>query len=220
MSTVLAPYCDETLTAASGREAIALIARDRQIDLVLCDVVMGDGDGFTLLEELAAMGDPAPRVVMVTAYPRERAAKRALALGARAYLSKPTTMRRILTAVGLSDLNERAERHTRWRCAGRAYLVEEGHEGEAFVAWDVYNLGATGAFLETKGPLPIGAELELLLVVCGRKAGVKARVVRVQEPSWINVGGVGVKFAGGSDDLEALLAGAIENAEPVDEPLS
>jgi Tfp pilus assembly protein PilZ len=80
------------------------------------------------------------------------------------------------------------------------------------MAWDVYNLSIEGAFLETKGPLPVGEELELLLQLAGGKVRVRARVVRVQEPSWLNIAGVGVAFVEPSEEAEALIAAAIGGA--------
>jgi CheY-like chemotaxis protein len=155
--------------------------------------MMSEGDGFDVLEHVSSMETGAPIVVRVTAYPRERAAERAFDLGAVAYLSKPTTVR--------------------WRCSGKAYLLEGEHDSDALVSRDIYNLSATGAFLETKGPLPLGAKMNLLLSVGGHKARVRTWVARVQEPSWINVGGVGVTFIDSSAELEHLLEGAIQSME-------
>jgi hypothetical protein len=56
--------------------------------------------------------------------------------------------------------------------------------------------------------------MDLLLVAAGGKAHVRAHVVRVQEPSWINVGGVGVKFVGSSEDLDRFLEGACQHLKP------
>jgi hypothetical protein len=123
-------------------------------------------------------------------------------------------VRKILAAVGDRRVHQRREPNSRWRCPGKAYLVEDELDRDGCVSWDLYNVGLTGAFLETKCPLAIGTELDLLLVASGRKAHVRAQVVRVQEPSWINVGGVGVKFIGSSDDLELFLEGACQYVEP------
>jgi CheY-like chemotaxis protein len=217
MATVMAPYCDALLTAASGDEAVELIGSGRKIDLILCDLVMKNGDGYRVLEHVATM-DPAeaPKVVMVTAFPSEQAADRTMELGATAYLTKPTTVREILSAVGVSGLGERREPKQRWRCIGTAHLVEDELDSLGYVTWDVYNLSPTGAFLETKGPLPVGAQMDLLIVIGARKARVTAEVVRVQEPSWIDVGGVGVKFVGPSEELQTILDHALEAIGPAD----
>lgn len=214
MATMMAPYCDGSVTAGSGHEAIEILSNRNDIDLVLSDVVMKNGDGFELLAHIASMGSAAPKVVMVTAYPREKAAENALELGALAYLSKPTTVRSILNAVGHSKLNERREVNTRWRCSAKAYLLEGESDSRALFSWDVYNLSPNGAFIETKCPLPLGTEMDLVIVLEGMKAHVVARVVRVQEPSWIDVGGAGVEFVATSEEFGQLLEYALRNLEP------
>jgi hypothetical protein len=58
----------------------------------------------------------------------------------------------------------------------------------------VYDVSTTGAFIETRGPLPVGAELQLEIIFGKESVRCTARVVRVQEPCWMHVGGVGVVF--------------------------
>jgi two-component system response regulator PilR (NtrC family) len=57
-------------------------------DLVLCDVMMPDGNGLELLEEIRRQPS-APSVVMMTAFTSTRSAIEAMKLGADDYLSKP-----------------------------------------------------------------------------------------------------------------------------------
>jgi Tfp pilus assembly protein PilZ len=73
------------------------------------------------------------------------------------------------------------------------------------VGWEIDDLSVGGAFLETRGPLAVGRELELALLVDDSRFRVRARVVRVQEPSWEHVAGVGVTFLQFEEgDREAL----------------
>jgi len=59
----------------------------------------------------------------------------------------------------------------------------------------VVDISVSGALLETDGEIPIGQLLELDLELdTTRRACVVAKVVRVQEPAWGVVGGVGVVF--------------------------
>ena len=59
----------------------------------------------------------------------------------------------------------------------------------------VVDISVSGALLETDGEIPIGQLLELDLALDStRRACVVAKVVRVQEPAWGVVGGVGVVF--------------------------
>ena len=62
------------------------------------------------------------------------------------------------------------------------------------LSWDLYDVSTTGAFIETRGPLPVGAELLLEIIFGKESVRCTARVVRVQEPCWMHVGGVGVVF--------------------------
>jgi class 3 adenylate cyclase len=79
----------QTVLAAGGREALALLRRQR-IDLVLLDVMMPDLDGYAVLKELKA--DPALRalpVLMISALDEQDSVVRCIELGAEDYLPKP-----------------------------------------------------------------------------------------------------------------------------------
>jgi CheY-like chemotaxis protein len=212
MATLLRPYCGELRTAVCAASAIETIESLPDLDLVICDVVMKGDDGFAVLEHVHRRGPSRLQVVMVTGYRGDAGAERARALGAAGYLQKPTTIRQILSAVGGARHGERRTVHPRWRCNGRATLIDpdSGHPGP--LTWDLYNISPRGAFLETKGPVPLGSEIDLLLELAGRKAPVRARVVRVQEPSWLEIGGVGVEFLDLDDEAEAAIQSAIEAA--------
>jgi len=211
MQMLLTPYCDTVLTAHSGREGIEQLERHAGIELVLCDYVMEGGDGFEVLEAISAMPEPRPPVIMVTAFRSQETEQRARALGAVDYLTKPTSMRRIIASLRDASFGDRRQINPRWRCSGKAHLLDEG---EGHVVWDVYNISADGAFLETKGPVPVGGEIDLLLHLHGCKVEVRARVVRVQEPSWMNVGGAGIEFIGISREAEDAILAVIEFAVP------
>ncbi|MDA1132418.1 MAG: sigma-54 dependent transcriptional regulator, partial [Proteobacteria bacterium] len=79
---------------AAGTLAIARRHLDDQDpwDLVILDMRLPDGDGFALLRELAALGDSAPAVVVVTAYGDINQAVEAMKLGAADYLKKPVDL--------------------------------------------------------------------------------------------------------------------------------
>ncbi|HVK75396.1 MAG TPA: sigma-54 dependent transcriptional regulator, partial [Kofleriaceae bacterium] len=71
-------------TAAAG---LAAVGR-RAFDLILCDINLPDQDGVSLLPRLLDR-DPAPTVLLITAYPSIDTAVRGMKLGARDYLGKP-----------------------------------------------------------------------------------------------------------------------------------
>ena len=76
----------EVVTASSV--AAARRCLDDPWDLVLCDIMMPDGNGLDLLREIHA-ADPHPAVVMMTAYTSTRSAIEAMKAGAFDYVSKP-----------------------------------------------------------------------------------------------------------------------------------
>lgn len=215
-STLLRPYCEEVLSAVSASDAIEIIdARLGEIGLVICDIVMPGDNGFSLLEHVHSLPHPKPSVVMVTATGNAADQARAYDLGAAGYLGKPTTLRAILDCVRRDRPRDETRAKPRCRCNGTATLLDpESGVPLAFV-WDVYNMGAGGAFLETKGPVPAAAELHLAMELGGRKFRVRARVVHVQEPSWLDIGGVGVEFVELDAVARALVAEVIEAADRV-----
>ena len=70
----------------------------------------------------------------------------------------------------------------------------------------IVNISVSGALLQTPGRLPIGQSLDLdLQLDNGTVVSVTASVVRVQEPDWERIGGVGVKFTSVADTSRAVL---------------
>ena len=77
------------------------------------------------------------------------------------------------------------------------------------------NISITGAFLQTRGRLPIGQLLDLdLRLDDGTVVSLTASVVRVQEPDWGRIGGVGVKFTQVPAPSRALLEAFVESDRP------
>ena len=85
--------------AANGREGLARIAAGRP-DLVLCDVMMPELDGFGVIEALRA--DPATAdvpFVFLTALDDRASMRRGMNLGADDFLNKPFTRDELLDAI-------------------------------------------------------------------------------------------------------------------------
>jgi two-component system cell cycle response regulator len=80
----------EVETALSGAQALQL-ARERPPDLIVSDVVMAGGDGYSFIQEIKA--DPAlagiPFVFLTSTAVSEREKRKGLALGAVKYLFRP-----------------------------------------------------------------------------------------------------------------------------------
>jgi hypothetical protein len=74
------------------------------------------------------------------------------------------------------------------------WLLDPADRGRTLLSWDLYDISTSGAFIETRGPLPVGSELHLEIIFGKESVRALARVVRVQEPSWMHVGGVGIVF--------------------------
>jgi two-component system response regulator PilR (NtrC family) len=77
----------EVTTARSVSEAKKQLERNA-FDLVLCDILMPDGNGLDLLREIKSSGG-GPPVIMMTAYTSTKSAIEAMKLGAADYISKP-----------------------------------------------------------------------------------------------------------------------------------
>ena len=77
----------EVITAGSGDEALEMVGVDREIGVVLMDVVMPGRDGIDTLRSIMLF-DPHPHVIMMTARADEKIFE-AVRLGAVDYLLKP-----------------------------------------------------------------------------------------------------------------------------------
>ena len=82
LSDSLGEYADITVvgTAADGEAALLQIARLKP-DIVVCDMVMPNLDGFGLLEQVAHLQNP-PQVIILTALRGENFISQAQELGA------------------------------------------------------------------------------------------------------------------------------------------
>jgi DNA-binding response OmpR family regulator len=83
--------------AANVRQALDFMQR-HPVDVVLLDMVLPDGDGFTVLGRVAGMKRK-PRVVVLTAVGQAIKAVKALRLGASDYLVKPCDLNTIREAI-------------------------------------------------------------------------------------------------------------------------
>lgn len=107
----------DVLQAASGQEALDRISSSSHSppDLVITDLRMPEMDGMELLDQLRALPNPPP-VVMITAHGTERMAVEAVKRGAYDYFRKPfeidelvAVVRRALESVRLRAENARLE---------------------------------------------------------------------------------------------------------------
>jgi CheY-like chemotaxis protein len=217
MQVLLSPYAERVFSAPTLAVACTCIAEHANTSLVLSDVRLPDGDGFAVLARVRELEEPRPRVLLLSTHPNEHDEKRAASLGALGYLAKPITLQDIRRACKDGMIvPRRPPVRVRHAPVGRALLLEPGTSREASLAFDIHDLSLSGAFLVTQGPIPVGTEIHLALTTGGEAVEVRARVVRVQEPSWANPAGVGVCFEGLPEPARRWLAGRIEGARPDD----
>jgi len=96
--------------AGTGKEAISLAGR-AHFDLVLLDIALPDLNGLEILKILQKENEQRP-VLMLSMYPEEQYAIRALKAGARGYLTKESAPAELLSAI-------------RKVCAGGRYISLE-----------------------------------------------------------------------------------------------
>jgi len=87
----------QTLVAYDGREGLQL-AREKDPDLILLDVMLPHMDGFEVCRTLRAEGRNVP-IIMITAREEETDKVFGLELGADDYITKPFSMRELLARV-------------------------------------------------------------------------------------------------------------------------
>src|SRR5262249_18544114 len=87
----------QPILAGDGRTAISRIEAERP-DAVVLDVMLPGIDGWSVLEDLHAMGDPVP-IVVCSAKKDVQDMERARELGASGYVVKPFDIDRLIDAV-------------------------------------------------------------------------------------------------------------------------
>jgi DNA-binding response OmpR family regulator len=84
--------------ARSGREALALVEREKDFDLVLLDLFIPDIGGMEVLREINQLANP-PSVILLTGLADKEIAQDALRLGAFDYILKPYNLSQVESSV-------------------------------------------------------------------------------------------------------------------------
>jgi CheY-like chemotaxis protein len=192
LGRVLAPHCAKMLLANSYRDALRELEQNPDIGAVICDATLPDGDGFQLLEKLSDGPESILKILLTAASWSDEEQERALSLGASACLRKPFSLREIRSAL-LTPEGPRP-RDSRHRTLAKVWIVDPERR-ERLIRLEIHDISATGALLDSTGPLPVGTKLEFELVYKeGEAIRAKGTVVRVQEPSWLDDGGAAIHF--------------------------
>ncbi|MDH3521484.1 MAG: response regulator [Myxococcales bacterium] len=193
LSRILLPHFTKIVTAMSYASALRELESDAAIEVILSDVVLPDGNGFKLLEKISGAPPPRPKVILTTARWTEKDRQRAQELGAVGYLRKPIAVRD-LRAV-LTGPSAPTERAPRLRTLARVWVIEP-EKRERLLCFDIHDISKTGVLLDTPGPLPVGAEIEFEIVRReGESIRGRGKIVRVQEPNWLNAAGSALHFS-------------------------
>ena len=83
--------------ASDGAEALASVSAT-DFDLILLDISLPDTTGLEVLQQIMNK-KPSRKVLMLSMYPQEQYALRALKLGASGYLTKDTASEELITAI-------------------------------------------------------------------------------------------------------------------------
>jgi two-component system response regulator AtoC len=106
------------VTAQTGREALALLDRERDFDLVLLDVFIPDIGGMELLTEISRRSAP-PSVVVLTGLADKEIAHDALRLGAFDYILKPYSLPQVESSVVACLAHREYLKQSWWRRIGQ-----------------------------------------------------------------------------------------------------
>ncbi len=80
----------EHIEAKNGADALRILS-NKQPNLILLDLVLPDGDGLHVLQQIRKNDQSTP-VIVITAYGSPQSESRARQLGAFAYLNKPLSL--------------------------------------------------------------------------------------------------------------------------------
>jgi DNA-binding response OmpR family regulator len=127
------------VVARSVREATAQLLQSAPIDLILLDVTLPDGDGYSFCKQLRDAGQYMP-VIMLTARSAAEERVRGLDSGADDYMPKPFELPELLARV------RSALRRSGWRQADTPTEAVRGtlRFGEAVINFDTHEATAFG----------------------------------------------------------------------------
>jgi class 3 adenylate cyclase len=137
LRTRLAVHGYEILTAADGEEALA-VARSKQPDLILLDVMMPKMDGIQVCQELRTSSLPFIPIILVTAKTDSKDVVAGLEAGGDEYLTKPVDqaalVARVQSMLRIKALHDTVQEQAEHLAAQAAELQEWNRTLEQRVA--------------------------------------------------------------------------------------
>lgn len=90
----------QALASSSAREGLAILASNRDIDIVLMDMMMPDMDGYEAIREIktSSIFGNTP-VIAVTAQAMQGDREKCIGAGAREYVSKPIDLEKLVMII-------------------------------------------------------------------------------------------------------------------------
>jgi DNA-binding response OmpR family regulator len=202
LARMLAVRCRRVETSGSVDEAWSGIARVGAPHLLLVDADAPGGGALPFLRKL----DPDRSDVVVLLGRQDPSFAAALLHdGALEVLYKPVRERdlsRVLRRVRRGEFPE-VQGRVRGRIAAWAEVLDD--DGHAVVCWEVHDVSRSGALLRSHAPVPVGTQLRLRIAFGSVTAHTGAEIVRIQEPDWGVVPGVGVRFDADGEAVAAVV---------------
>ena len=220
MEKILAGLGYKTYSATSGEEGIALF-QSKPVDLVLIDMIMGDGLNGRETYEGILQVRPGQKAIIISGYSKREEAQKAKALGISHFLEKPVTISKLSLAIKQAL----AGRLTQPSPPVREFEVMRGKRQftritlnvptilclfqiQAYHTGSIANFSMGGCFFSVGEMLPVGEECQVSITVGERleteEITLSGQIVRS------NSSGVGIKFTDSSahhhQQLEKIIA--------------
>ncbi|VBA60685.1 Adenylate cyclase 2 [Mycobacterium attenuatum] len=180
----------EVESAASGREAVAMLA-EQQFDVILLDLLMEDLDGFEMLRIIQADGRLGGVPVIVVSGEEDRSAMiRCIEMGAEDYLTKPfdrTVLRaRVKRCVERKQLRDQeVEYQQELERLNRSLKVKSRFIRETFGRY--LSDDVVESILETPEALALGGELRVVTIMMSDLRGFTSIAERIGTESVVRL---------------------------------
>lgn len=201
----------QIFTAQNGEEALQIVKREKP-HLVLLDLLMPGMSGEEVCKRIKQ--DPELKntiVIMVSTQSDDETIRRCKEAGCDDYVTKP---------VHQPDLLRKAAEHLKvpYRAHFRILvrLEVEGKYEEGFFIGTSSDISQSGMLVETDRKLEVGERVNLQFVIPGQRepVSVNGTVARVDDISFRDRFGVGIKFEDLSAEQQQVITTFIESRKP------